>query len=80
MSSNDEPRTLPNLATFQFGELSQGRLALLLAYATNMHRPSKRVLEAFVIGTSRHEAKLLADSLMRFAAEPPSGRLPQQRH
>ena len=71
MSGNNEG-TFPNLATFQLGELPQGSIAVLLGYAAGQ-RPFGRVLESFVIGMSRDQARLLADALVRLADEPLSG-------
>jgi hypothetical protein len=62
---------------FQLGELPHGAIAVLLGYAGQ--RASGRVLESFVIGMSRDQARLLADALVRLADEP-SGGSPQRRH
>lgn len=77
MAGKDEGNTtIHSLAAFQFANLPEGYVAMMLAYATNQEKLSKREFETFVIGLSREDAKALGDALIKFAATPPTGAAP----
>ena len=78
MANNDA--VIHSLATFQLGELPDGYIALLLAYATSQEKLSKGEMESFVVGLSREQAKRLGDALIKDAAAPPSGAAPTRQH
>ena len=80
MTNNDDPGTFHSLATFQLGELPDGYIALLLAYATSQEKLSRGEMESFVVGLSVDQAKQLGDALLKHAAAPPSGRLPTRQY
>lgn len=78
MANNDG--VFHSLATWQLGELPDGYIAMMLAYATSQEQLSRGELETFVIGLSQDQAKRLGDALLKRAAAPPSGRPPTRQH
>jgi hypothetical protein len=68
---DDDIQILQNLVMYQFGDLPDDGVALLLAYATSPEKLSRLELESFVIGMTRQKAIELGNALVRHASAPP---------
>jgi hypothetical protein len=62
---------IQNLVTYRFGDLPDGGVALLLAYATSAEKLSRHEMESFVIGMTREKAIELGNALVRHASSAP---------
>lgn len=74
----DDEVTIQNLVMFQLGDLPDGAIALLLAYATSQEKLSRREMDSFVIGMTREKAVALATALLEKAGAAPRGRRRRQ--
>jgi hypothetical protein len=73
--------TLHNLVMFQFGDLPDDGIALLLAYATSQKKLSRGEMETFVIGMTRAKAAELGAALLEISGTTPVSRgLRQTEH
>ena len=68
MADEDDGAIIQNLVTYQFGNLPDDGVALLLAYATSPEKLSRREMELFVIGMTREKAIELGNALVRHAS------------
>jgi len=76
----DDPGIIQNLVKFEFAELPEDGIALVLAYATSQEALSRNEMQSFVIGMTRPMARALAGELKRFADSPSGTRARQARH
>jgi hypothetical protein len=63
--ADDDKVMLHNLEMFQFGDLPDDGIALLLAYATSQEKLTKGEMETFVIGMTRLKAAELGIALLQ---------------
>lgn len=68
---SDDDGVIQELQQFQLGDLPDGSIALLLAYATTPEKLARREMETFVIGMSRETAARLGSELIAKAGRPP---------
>lgn len=62
--------TVHELSVFQFADLPEGYIALMLGYATSQEALSRREFETFVIGLSRDRAAELGRALIEKSGVP----------
>jgi hypothetical protein len=71
MADEDDAAIVQNLVKYQFGDLPDDGVALLLAYATSPEKLSRHEMESFVIGMTREKAIELGSALVRHASAAP---------
>ena len=73
---NGQTRAIYEVVTFELGEMPDGVIGMLLAYATSQEKLSRGELESYVVGMTRDKARELAAALIELANKPPSGKKP----
>jgi hypothetical protein len=71
MADEDDAAIVQNLVKYQFGDLPDNGVALLLAYATSPEKLGRHEMESFVIGMTREKAIELGSALVRHASAAP---------
>jgi hypothetical protein len=77
--ADDDTVSLPNLVTFNVGELPEDGIALLLGYSTSQEELSRREIPTIVFGMTREQAAQLGSALVAIAGKPPSGDPPTRQ-
>jgi hypothetical protein len=72
MAEQDDGAIIQNLVTYQFGDLPDDGVALLLAYATSPEKRSRHEMESFVTGMTREKATELGNALVWHASSAPA--------
>ena len=75
-TAKEQIKTIYEVVTFELGEMPDGTIGMLLAYATSQEKLSRGELESYVVGMTRDKARELAAALIELANKPPSGKKP----